>query len=361
MFLPFLLVCLATLCAGSLPTYTINLNAPAFDRWRDVALNYRWALPAMVVTFRNWLNEKDIRGDDLVAWQRMAEKTMTPDLLEELRGYVHYVNHSEVTLQIMTVVQATVELGWGGGCSSVLAATPNGTVVHGRNMDYQLPFVVNGATYDFPDVTFQATYVRDGSPIMTGILFAMQLGVSTGMRFNGWTIALHVHPGGYNRSANLRAGLAGGVIAQLYNRIIMESVTDFRTARARIEKTSYAMPCFLIMAGSKPWEGAVLTIGRQGAPGDCPPRPLSKEQWVILQTNDDYCGPALDQRRPQGNVILAGTEEDMVDAGNVMNFMRIPLLNRPKWTVFSWIGIPATGFSSTVLAPYAKKVPEIHT
>jgi len=231
----------------------------------------------------------------------------------------------------------------------VLAAMENGTVVHGRNMDYTLPFTINGTTYNFPDVTSDVTFIRNGTPLMTSVTWPFQIGIHTAMRFGGWSFEQNTRSIGNNRSLNLAAGLNGSKVYMLFVRQQMEKIEDFASAVDILENGNFMAPQYFIMSGYNKWEGAMLTISRHGQEKGCSSRFSSKADWLLLQTNDDWCGRAEDWRRPFANMLFPYwlPNSSSVSASAVLNVMLAFPLHQPVLTVFTWVAIPATGFHET--------------
>jgi len=266
------------------------------------------------------------------------------------------VNDSSISRSLYVISQAMYELEYSPFCSGTLAAMENGTVVHGRNMDYMLPFTVNGTTYNFPDVTFEVTFIRNGTPLMTSVTWPGQLGIHTAMRFGGWSFEQNTRSVGNNRSLNLAAGLNGSKVYGLFVRQQMETIEDFASAVDALENGNFMAPQYFIMSGYNKWQGAILTISRHGQEKGCASRFSSEDDWLLLQTNDDWCGKAEDLRRPIALKTLPSQLPDStsVNSSAVMNVMtHFPLMQLS--TAFSWVAIPATGFHEIRLprAPHA--------
>jgi penicillin V acylase-like amidase (Ntn superfamily) len=67
-------------------------------------------------------------------------------------------------------------------CTSIVAKKTDGTIIHGRVLDF-----------DFPDqmrpITFQANYVKNGQPIFESMMFAGTVGIYTGFKEGKFSIS----------------------------------------------------------------------------------------------------------------------------------------------------------------------------
>jgi len=132
----------------------------------------------------------------------------------------------------------------------------------------------------------------------------------------------------------------------------METIEDFATAVEVLQNAHFVAPQYFIMSGSQQWQAAVLTISRHGQEKGCATRLGNEADWLLLQTNDDYCGKAEDLRRPIANffakVSSLSADSAWVNASSVLNIMiGFPLMT--PLTAFTWVAMPATGFHETVL------------
>merc|ERR1719436_2162932 len=140
---------------------------------------------------------------------------------------------------------------------------------------------------------------------MTAVTWPFQLGISTAMRYGGWSFEQNTRRTGDDMRSNLAAMQQGGLIFGIKARRIMETVPDFETAVKELYSANFAATQYFIMTGAKPWEAAVLSIDRGGRhePDSPPLRRLSSggdgepPVWRLLQTNDDVNKPPHDYRR----------------------------------------------------------------
>lgn len=341
----------------AVPSFQVDLDAPPRERWRESSLYYKEYLPNMISQYILILEEKLGKPvlDEWVAVLR-GQAGAGPWMLEELEGIVEAVASKEVTVNRLLLWGAMYELASPTACSGFLAAMDNGTVVHGRNMDYSFHWEgPDKQVYNWPAVTFEIVFVRGGKPLFLAVGWPGHVGISTGMRFGGWSFEQNTRMTN-NMQANLVAAKAGSVQFGLVSRLTLENVADFETARDTLYAANLMAPMYFVLAGAQPFEGAVLTIDRGGVhePGTPPIQSLGREagMWHLIQTNDDLNKAPLDERRPLMNFGLMGAHPEDVS----VEFMEKTMLGVPAFTpltVYTFVAMPATGYHRTILRPEA--------
>lgn len=350
---------------AAVPSFHIDLDLSPTKRWIKVAKHYKTEMISMHAALHLIL-EKQLGKADWDSWLELAK--FGSEYEAELQGMVDTLHDPNVTLDSLKMVNMLYELQSPTACAGVLWSTPNGTVMHGRNMDYAFHFdTPSGEKLNWPNVTFEATFSREGKPLFTETAWPGFVGIHTAMRVNGWGFQQNTrnkklpenssHNQG-DRGAvndwrlNLKAAKQGGQLYALTARHIMETTPHFNDAVRKLYATKFMAPQYFVLSGSAPFEGAVLTIDRLGnASSATPPIQMVSNLsagWHLVQTNDDLLQEALDVRRPLANQMLSAATQDIVSADHLLQFMHTsPLL----WnaTVFSTVMVPATGFFKTVL------------
>jgi hypothetical protein len=265
------------------------------------------------------------------------------------------MNHPNVTLDVVKQFNMLYEMTSPVACSGMLWAMANGTVLHGRNMDYNFHVKMpDGSNINiWPHVTFQATFWKAGKPLYVSTHWPMEYGIHTGMRLGGWSFEQNTRTAKQDVHKNLAAAHAGGQLFGGVVRKTMEKNTDFDAAVQVMTTTMFVAPQYFIMSGTKAFEGAVVTIDRLGKHSKATPPIMNvsngSDGWHLLQTNDDLNGPPGDQRRPIANGMLSWATQDIVTEDNLMDFMRSSPLDTPTWTAFTTVMCPATGYYKTML------------
>jgi len=67
-------------------------------------------------------------------------------------------------------------------CTSIVARQADGTIIHGRNLDFDEADAMR-------DITFIAQYVKDGEVLFNAVQFAGTIGIYTGVREGGFSVS----------------------------------------------------------------------------------------------------------------------------------------------------------------------------
>lgn len=155
------------------PRYVVNLDLPAQDRWNHVIVNYKSDLQNLVKELKEMVSPEVLRlasilGDSVekyVPYPYNLEMvgvatTGGVTLGETLLGNLLY----EVTAYKSKLAQKA--------CTSIVAEALNGTMYHGRNLDYSFTELLRNATII---VDFQSK----GKTLYTGtVVLLMSTGVA---------------------------------------------------------------------------------------------------------------------------------------------------------------------------------------
>jgi len=337
----------------AVPQFDVNLDLPAEERWTHVTLYWKDHIAAMAPLLGEVMAEK-FDETTKAEWMQYVSATLSAEHAAELQSIVntlHSEGKTEVLLEQIYFLNFIYELESPTLCSGLLAAMPNGTVIHGRNMDYSFHFDLNGESLNWPNVTYDVTFWRDNQPLMTSVNWPAMTGFHTAMRFGGWSFEQNTRTSN-ELWANFDAMKAGGVGFALEIRSIMETTPNFEDALDLINRTNFMAPQYFIMAGALPYEAAIVSVDRGGQiqPGTPPVQRMNSDHntWHLVQTNDDQNKESLDTRRPAANLLLEPLQNEVVDLNFVQNFMVQQPLFGPM-TVFTWIVSPATGYHLTIL------------
>lgn len=353
--LRLLLVAAAAAIAQAIPQYIIDLDEPPEVRYQEVVREYRDYLIEELTT----INQEFARVPASKLW--MLQAFLDPDkgvhnidqeILAEARGIVSQVSHPEVTLASVLKLNLVYELAYPTFCSGILAAMPNGTVVHGRNLDYFL------GNFSLQEGIVQLLYKRGGRPLYWKVDTVGGLGVHSGMRFDGWSVEQNTrktatdtrelaYETAHSLELNYGAARLGGLVQGYAIRKIMQEVPDYEAAVARIRSTAFAAPNYFVVAGREPFQGAVVSVDRYtGGPTTATVERLSRDggedgdKWLIIQTNDDRHQKPADDRRnfAQFEVQYIGRADLSMDT--LLRVMQTPPMFN-SMTLMTFVSIPA--------------------
>uniref|UniRef100_A0A7S3GIA7 N-acylethanolamine-hydrolyzing acid amidase n=1 Tax=Palpitomonas bilix TaxID=652834 RepID=A0A7S3GIA7_9EUKA len=224
-----------------------------------------------------------------------------------------------------------------GMCTSIVAQQEDGTMVHGRNMDWNLdnamrPYTILVDFYDGDKHLFQ------------GITFVGFIGLITAYKPGQFSMSMDAREeGGAIAGDFLQMIFKGGVETSYAGRVIMQEATDYESARTLASTISLAAPIYIIMAGSQPGEGCVVTRDRD-APVDV--WDLSATgSWYLIETNYDHWqpAPAGDDRRDYGIKHMDAVGQDKISIDTLFDVMSMyPTMNNN--TEYTTVFAPAKSY-----------------
>lgn len=272
-----------------------------------------------------WKKEIESKlGEDGIA-QVLDSLFWPKENMEEMDGIVEAIAHPAVTHNLIVTWNAMYELNHPTFCTGVLMTQMDGTVIHGRNMDYLFPFSDGEKIKDLDSVTYEVTYQQNKKNLYYSVNWPGHVGIHTGMRHGAYSINLNMRLNRYK--ANLGAMMSGSLSHGVILRRTLHNEPDFQSAHKAIYDSKFAAPCYIIMAGARPYEGVILTLDRNGIHHTKTPgiQRLNRIKWHLQQTNDDENSKALDIRRPlMEHEMTHYYKQASVDEQMVLKFVRLP-------------------------------------
>jgi len=229
-------------------------------------------------------------------------------------------------------------------CTSIVAATPDGTVIHGRNLDF---WAGMGFTDSLKNMTYIANFVKGGKTVFQATTFAAFSGVLSGIRPNGFSVTINTrfYPQGlgdmfYEIIAAIEEKNAS--LVSFLTRETLEHVSTYDAALYDLSNDELIADVFYTVAGSQTNQGAVISRNRINATNVWKLAPPS--QWYLVQTNYDHWTqpPWFDDRVvPAENALKAITQKGITMTGMFSVLSVKPVLNLQ--TTYTIIGIPKNG------------------
>ena len=240
-------------------------------------------------------------------------------------------------------------------CTSIVAEHANGTIFHGRNLDYPLPGL-RGLT---ADVTFINSSTGSSSPLYHGTAFLGYVGLLTGMKPG--VVSISVNQRTVNGSQpvqeflkNIEQALSGGKLTGLFVRETLATALDYHSAVASLNSTALIAPVYLTVGGVSRGEGAIITRNRDhaddsaGAANGIWSLDAATGGWYRLETNYDHWKPAGDGRRAAGNDAMRRFTSNTIDLTALRKVLSThPVLNAD--TQYTSLMSAATGAYSTIV------------
>jgi len=339
------------------PTYTVDLDLPPRQRWQ--------AAVQEVLTVHGFENSYGpLLGSITSFLPAPVLKIMEPildvldsamgDFGQEILGIFEVFQQqgldksANVTLGDLVAMNIVYELT--AFCTSVTAQNTNGTIFHGRNLDYNFP--------GLPNVTYTTTFISNGTVQYMGTAFIGYVGLLTGMRPHAWSVSVDERDQTGNATGlieNVVSFVEGGKSIGMFLRETLATHSQFADVINVLNTTRLVAPVYLIVSGVNPGEGAVITRDRNHADDSqgvqngvwtlAPP-----SAWWRLETNYDHwmAPPSNDDRRDPGNKMMAAIGPDAVSTDTLFAMLSTaPVLNSN--TIYTATMCPATGFYATTV------------
>ena len=323
--------------------YTINLDLPPQQRWINVAKDHEKGIIQLLQQVKKMVPPEvvsllSVLGDDVDRYMPYPYGLEMVGIAEALKG----ISTGDVvlgnTLYEVTAYGNQREKGGAKMCTSIVAETINGTIYHGRNLDYSFTDLLR-------DMTITVDFQQGGKTVYTGTTFAGMVGLMTGQKPHAYTITLDERDQGkwwMNAYESLIAGTHG--IASLHIRdAIADKEMDFESAVIYLADKPLIAPCYIIIGGTRPREGVVITRDRTAAL-DLWRLDAEHSRWYVVETNYDHWQPppADDDRRDPAIKAMNETTRAGLTPTSLFKVMSTPpvLNNRTAYTVVMSAGMP---------------------
>jgi hypothetical protein len=272
-----------------LRTYVINLDDPPEQRWTHV-------ISERVIELRALLEFVDLMLDVLSA-RAAKELVDAVQLPEEMQREIHGIAAAgNVTYRQVLTANMFYEISEAShlpasvakSCTSIVAQHANGSVILARNQDYPTLFRA---------LLLKAEFRRNGRAVYVGTTYAGTVGLSTGMSMapsaSPWAFSINArHAIGsstVSTGAAVAAAKAGGMIFPVMPRLVLDQSGENATRAGELLATrKLILPGYVIFAGSRAGQGAVMTRNVSGTDTDVwALSTMTKDGWWRLETNYD--------------------------------------------------------------------------
>lgn len=299
-----------------LEVFTINLDLAPEDRFTEVIKSRKTDMKVLLEVVRlMFLSKKNVNTTD--ALLTAADAGMKDEYRREMQGIATTggFNYTDILMANLfyeidkSTPESSFKLPWQHNqsaprsCTSIVAQCSNGTVLLARNQDYPPPFSV---------LQFHGVFTRGGKKVYEGTMFAGVLGLATALRTNpgeggSWAVSINARTNPAKGTAEgleriTQAAKAGAATLLNMVRDTMEGdgIGDsYQAALAHVRSAPLMLPGYLIIGGSTPGEGAIVTRngsdttatdtdvyelfaeGKDGKPS------LAGGTWFVVQTNSD--------------------------------------------------------------------------
>lgn len=168
-------------------------------------------------------------------------------------------------------------------CTSIVSRTTNGSIIHGRNLDFDFPSVLQSITY--------RAYIQiNGKIVGEGICHAGYVGLYTAVRYDAFTVSYDVRMLGHTNTseiiANIEREWETGVVpaAQAIQSAVLYNAS-FVAAVDYLSVQHINTPCYIILGGTN--SGAAVSSASNDNSSDSSSKSNSNSNGVTL-TRDPY-------------------------------------------------------------------------
>jgi N-acylethanolamine-hydrolysing acid amidase len=259
---------------NGIPTFKINLDLPARQRWTEVSLFYKDKIDAAIKEAEQML------GTGTLAWvveNGFTALTHIGGIMysEELKGIAEVLNQpvGKVALLQLAYESSTC-------CTSIVTNGPDGKPIHFRSMDWTMPSLM--------PLTLNVQFMKDNKIVFTGTTWCGYVGLLTGMRHDGYAISIN-----YRRCkdgsllSNLWSAVTSCFPISFLVREVLETFDNYKDAVTALTKTDLIAPCYITVSGINRNEGTIITRNRYISEN---PLVLNSNNPFIIQTNNDHWG-----------------------------------------------------------------------
>jgi beta subunit of N-acylethanolamine-hydrolyzing acid amidase len=342
------------------PRYSVSLNEPPSTRWNHIVDEYREQMRAADRAVSAMIRDG--------AGGRVKGKIVENLASGMLRTYnafggVYYgaelqgiANRLGVALGKLVLMNIVYNLS--AYCSAVVVEV-DGVPVHIRTMDWDLDVL--------EPLTVEIDFVLDNRVLFSATTWVGCVGVFTGVKPNCFSSSINFRISDGTILQNVKRGLGRSWPVSFLMREVLESAQSYEQAVAFLANSHVMAPCYIVVAGTKAGEGAVLTRERSSdiverritladrLGGNNDDDKSSRRRAFIVQTNQDHWD--FDERNDimwsmERRELAAATLSSLGADACVNDLWRLmrqpPILN--ELTIYTTLMIPARdGYLQTQL------------
>jgi N-acylethanolamine-hydrolysing acid amidase len=148
-------------------------------------------------------------------------------------------------------------------------------VIHGRNLDFDFPEEMRAITY-------VANFYKNGVYLFDAVMFGGDIGIYTGYKANAFSLSENYRIMDHDFQSflqNLEWIFTGHRQISWITREALTTCDNFECALSYLATTPIIAPGYLILAGIKKYEGAIISRDRVGAAHI---EMLSNKTWALI-------------------------------------------------------------------------------
>jgi len=321
-----------------LPKYTINLDTPPIMRWTQICSNPQFKQTGQFL-YNTVISILPNKGAILESiGEDINNNYLSLEFAQEIQGCAKAMG---VPYGWITIFNLGYEVT--DACTSILAQTPDGKILHARNLDF---WDGMGFTDSLKDMACDIDWQKGGKTIFTTSSFAGFIGALSGAKRGAFSVTINTrfYPDGLQELFyEVIAAITeqGAQLVSLLTREVLANDNDFKTALNDLSNGLLVADVYYTLAGAKPGEGAIISRNRTVAADvwvlDSPSR------WYEVITNYDHWNqpPWFDNRVDPANDVLNSIGQSAISLDKMFTVLSTkPVFNLQ--TTYSILSCPAT-------------------
>ncbi|CAF1104956.1 unnamed protein product [Adineta steineri] len=310
------------------PSFSIDLDHAPIDRWSDIIPNFAQPMNEFNIAIRAQIPQVFIDAAEIIV-TRLEEHIPQP-YYDELYSIARSIS---MPLADIVLINLVYELRT--YCTSLLVRTSNNTIIHGRNLDFDLN------TDLLRRLTFHVKFFRTSNPTFNyeSIHFAGNIGLLTSSRSGYFSLSIN------QRSTEDKDWWMNALMSILHlhslplfiitRSIFDNSIMSYQDMKYILQNRHLIAPVYFIITDGRS-SGMIITRNRLNSIN-----PIELNS-TLVQTNYDHWldDPSNDPRRTAAENILQSFNSTQMTQDNIYDIVLsvIPVLN--KLTVYTAIMNP---------------------
>lgn len=328
----FILFCISSVHTDQpldIPTFSIDLDRHPLDRWTDIIPHFIEPMQQFNVEIRAQLPQAYIDIAEIIA-QRLDKHVPQP-YHDELYSIARAISMPIADILLVNLVYELRSF-----CTSLLVHTINGTILHGRNLDFDLN------TELLRRLTFHGKFIRSSNPKFAydSIHFAGSIGLLTSSHSNSFSLSINQRETGdehwWMNALMSFLHLHSMPLFILTRTIFDDPIMSYIDMKYRLQHQRIIAPVYFILTNGRS-SGMIITRNRLDSIN-----PIELNS-TLVQTNYDHWldDPLTDLRRTTAEEILQTMDLNQMTEDNLFDLVLsvIPVLNRK--TIYTAIMNPS--------------------
>ena len=281
--------------------YTVNLDLLPAERWTEIVSEYKSDIENILKLIKKDVPQVLAEAISVVAGG--IDELVPHPYNEEIVGIAGALNTSVADILLANLYyeltaynhrhSGNTVLHSLSGCTSIVAETTDGGIMHARNMDYSFVKYLE-------NITITVHFQKGGKTVYTGTTFTGYVGLVTGQKPYKYTISLDERNQGtleMNLAEMLLSRGMKGAVAFHVREVLNSDDLTFSEAVEHMAGKLLTAPVYVIMGGANSGEGVVITRNRLDAL-DRHWLNATAGTWYVLETNyDRWTTPPPDDDR----------------------------------------------------------------